>query len=217
MLKRSTRGLFSTVLSGFFRGVLILGPMGFTVYVLYATVSYLDSLVPLTVPGAGIVLAFGIITLVGFLASNVLGRTLVEWIERGIERVPIVKLLYGAIRDLLGAFIDNRKRFSRPVMVELSPSTTQAPSTARAGEQATADATAVHMLGFVTRDDLPEAFESEQVAVYIPQCYNLGGNLLIVPRNRITPLDTDAAQTMTFIVSGGLSGLRKGQSIPPPP
>lgn len=63
----------------------------------------------------------------------------------------------------------------------------------------------MRVLGFITRDDLSMFGLKEEVAVYLPQSYNFAGNLLIVSRERVTPLDARPAQVTTFIVSGGVT------------
>jgi uncharacterized membrane protein len=52
----------------------------------------------------------------------------------------------------------------------------------------------------------------EEVAVYLPQSYNIGGNLLILPRSRVTVLDADSTSVMAFIVSGGVTRLAEPEA-----
>src|SRR5690606_33591343 len=140
------------------------------------------------VPGLGIVVTLVTLTLVGFLSSNVLGATLVELSERLLKRVPLVTLIYTSIKDLIDAFVGERRRFAEPVSVQLS-----------------ADGS-VRALGFVTRKRLDALGMPEYVAVYFPQSYNFAGNLVLVPANSVTPLAVSSSEVMTFVVSGGISG-----------
>jgi uncharacterized membrane protein len=97
-----------------------------------------------------------------------------------------VKLIYTSLKDLIDAFVGDKKRFDRPVAVEFPG--------------------AGYALGFITREDLAlPGFEGTS-AVYFPQSYNFAGNVLLVGRERIRPLDADSSLVMTFIVSGGVSG-----------
>jgi uncharacterized membrane protein len=180
------------LVSHFLRGAFILVPLVATVYIVVATLRTIDHLLPLPVPGAGLVLTVAVITLVGFLASNVIGRSLFRFAEGLFTRLPLVKLLYTSIRDLVGAFVGDKKRFDRPVLVRVSQ-----------------DA-AVRVFGFVTRDDLGALSLSGSVAVYVPQSYNFAGTLLVVPVERVEPLQTGSAELMKFIVSGGVSGYGAG-------
>jgi uncharacterized membrane protein len=63
-------------------------------------------------------------------------------------------------------------------------------------------------LGFVTEENLQLLAEKDKVAVYIPQSYNIAGNLIIVPSNRVKIIEAGADEIMAFIVTGGLSGRR---------
>lgn len=190
-----------TLVRYFFRGCLVLAPLAATLYVVYLVVTTVDHLIPVGIPGLGFVLTLGLITLVGFLASNVAGKAFFDLTERLLSHVPLVKLVYSSIKDLVGAFVGEKKRFDKPVMVSLIPG-----QTARA-------------LGFVTRETLPFIGGSGHVAVYFPQSYNFAGNVVIVPSGNVEALDVPAADLMTFIVSGGISGFGigpKGESMPPP-
>jgi uncharacterized membrane protein len=176
-------------LLGFFvRGMLVVVPTALTVWVVYFAFTTVDKLLPLGIPGLGLVVTLAVITFVGFLSSNVIGHTLVEEFERLIAKLPLTKLVYSSIKDLMGAFVGDRKRFDRPVSVSL-----------------TSDG-AVRALGFVTREALGFLGMHRHLAVYFPQSYNFAGNLVLVPSERVEPLDTNSAELMTFIVSGGVSG-----------
>jgi uncharacterized membrane protein len=184
---RADPGPLRRLVNYFVRGLALLAPIALTVYVLGWVLTRVDRLVPLGVPGLGLVVVVGIVTLVGFLGSNLITRGLVALVDRTLERLPFVRILYGATRDLFNAFVGEKKRFDRAVAVALS-----------------ADG-AVKALGFITRDDVDELGLPGHAAVYLPQSYNFAGQVLLVPRERITPLTVDSAQAMTFIVSGGIA------------
>jgi uncharacterized membrane protein len=137
------------------------------------------------------------VALVGFFSSNVIGSGILESIERQLQRVPFIKLVYSSIKDLINAFVGERKSFDKPVLVRLSADDS------------------VHALGFVTRETLTGLGLPEHVAVYLPQSYNFAGNLVIVPRDAIRPLSVSSGEVMTFIVSGGVSGLGVGRPLLP--
>jgi uncharacterized membrane protein len=181
----------------FLRGCLVTAPLGLTVYIVWVVLSTIDRLLPLQVPGLGLVATLALITLVGVLTSNVVGRTAVEIADSLLGRLPLVKLVYTSIKDLVSAFVGDKKRFDVPVAVTLTP-------------------TGARVLGFVTRDGLARLGLPDHVAVYFPQSYNFAGYLLLVPRTQIERLPVSASEVMTFIVSGGVSGLGVGESILPP-
>ena len=178
----------------FLRGLLFVVPAAATLYIVYVVVVKLDgwiSLDPLLgrhIPGAGLVLTLALITLAGFLASNFATRWLFRMMDQIFTQLPLVKLLYTSLKDLIEAFVGDKKRFDRPVLVALDPES------------------GFGFLGFLTRDDLKNFGLGDKVAVYFPQSYNFAGNLLIVPRERIIPVEIDSKTAMTLIVSGGVSG-----------
>ena len=132
------------------------------------------------------------------LSSNVIGRSAVEATDRALKKLPLVKLIYTSIKDLINAFMGDKKSFNRPVAVTLNP------------------ISGLKALGFITRDGLHALDMPLYVSVYFPQSYNFAGYLAIVPREQVEALDVSSAELMTFIISGGVSGLGVGQSVLPP-
>jgi uncharacterized membrane protein len=171
----------------FFNGLLFLVPIVASVYIVYAVFVAVDGLLGIPVPGAGFVITLLMITIIGFLASNFLTRWLFRLTEKIFERLPLVKILYTSIRDLIDAFVGDKKRFDKPVLVKV------------AGGGA-------KILGFITRVDLAFLGQTDHVAVYFPQSYNFAGNLLICPAADVQPVEADSGDVMTFIVSGGVTG-----------
>ena len=178
-----------TLLGYFWRGCLVLAPVSITLYIAWLVFTTIDRILPVGVPGVGFVLTLVLITLVGFLTSNVIGKAVVRETEKWLARVPLVKLLYTSIRDLVGAFVGDKKKFDRPVAVAIVPG-----SKTRA-------------LGFVTRESLAQIEMEDCLAVYFPQSYNFAGNVLVVPKDQVETLSANSTDVMAFIVSGGVSGL----------
>ncbi len=179
----------------FLNGLLFMVPIVVTLYVVYILFVKVDSLLKIPIPGIGVIPGVGflatlvIITLTGFLVSNFLTKRLLLFFDRLMGRLPLIKLLYGSIKDLLNAFAGEKKSFNRPVLVKLG-----------------SDSSA-HVLGFITCDSLAKFGLEEYISVYIPQSYNFAGQLLVFPREQVHPLDTGSADLMTFIVSGGVAGV----------
>lgn len=171
----------------FMRGLIVTAPVALTLYVCWAVFERLDRWLRLPVPGAGFVLTLLLITLIGFLASNLLGRGIVSALERMLTRLPFVRLLYSSTKDLLNAFVGEHRRFDRPVVVSLP-----------AGGNARA-------IGFVTADALDHLGLAGWVAVYLPQSYNFAGNLLLFPADQVHPLAAPSSEVLAFVVSGGIS------------
>lgn len=178
----------SLLLRSFFRGLLFVVPIGFTVWVLVTVFFWIDELIPgIDETGLGFALTIVLITAAGFFASLFLTRWVVKLIDRFFKRMPIAKLIYGAIKDLLEAFVGEHKKFDRPVVVSLGPEV--------GGE----------IVGFITSDDLEWLGRKGSVAVYFPQSYNFAGSLAIFPSERVTPVEAEPSSVMQFIVSGGVS------------
>jgi uncharacterized membrane protein len=172
----------------FFEGLLILVPVVTTLYVAWLVLQTIDGWLNIPIPGVGFLVTVGLITLTGRYASTVFVRKMLDVLERMLIKAPFVKLLYTSLKDLIEAFMGEKRRFDQPVLVSLSP-----------GGHAEA-------VGFVTRTDLEFLGLLDHVAVYFPQSYNFAGNVLVFPKDQVRPLEAESADVMAFIVSGGVSG-----------
>ena len=186
--------MFQIVIRNFLRGLLIVAPIAATLWLIYTTFSAIDGWLRLdeildrrVVPGIGVALTFVAITVIGFLARVIGLRWLFRQVDGLFGRLPLIKILYTAIRDLTGAFVGERRRFDQPVAV----APTRDPD--------------LLLLGFLTRDGLEEFGLPGFASVYVPQSYNFAGQIVLVPRDRIRPLETGSTATMKFIVSGGVA------------
>ena len=173
----------------FLHGLAYLAPIGFTLYVFYFVFSFVDGWLRLKIPGLGFAIVVVSVTVLGFLTSNFLTRRVFAAFESVLDRLPLAKLLHSSTKDLMNAFVGEKRRFDKPCRVDLVPGS------------------GIEVLGFLTRETLEALHLAERVAVYVPQAYNVGGQLLVLPRERVTTIDVDSAHLMTFIVSGGVTGL----------
>lgn len=171
----------------FLNGVLLSAPAALTVFILWKVFTTVDGWLKIPIPGVGFLATLALITLVGFLGSNFLTRRLLDWIEDLLERLPGVRFLYQGIKEVMGAFVGEKRRFGRAVVVTLDE---------RLGLKA---------IGFITQESLAEFGMADHVTVYLPQSYNFAGQTLVVPREHIAPLDVPSARVMTFVVSGGVA------------
>jgi len=186
-----------SILNYFLRGLLIFVPIAVTVFALLWAFTGLDKifrgLLRISIPGLGILVTIAVIFLIGFLASNFVGRKLFGLVEKVFTKVPLVKLLYGSIKDLVEAFAGEEKKFDKPVMASLGQG-------------------GAKVMGFVTRETLTNLGLTDYVAVYLPQSYNFAGNVLLFPKDAVQPLDINGSEAMTFIVSGGVAAAKQEQS-----
>ncbi len=189
------------LLTNFLKGLLILVPVMLTGYVFFFIFKKIDGLLPIPYPGVGFIVTIAFIIIVGAVASNIFFERLFAFFEKGLTRLPVVKLLYFSIKDLIGAFVGEKKMFNRPVMVAMGhlPLGTETMPVPPGSD--------LKLLGFITSDALdflPDC--ANRVAVYIPQSYNMGGYLILVPKDRITPLPmVESSKLLAFIVSGGVA------------
>lgn len=172
----------------FFEGLLVLVPVLGSIYIIYIIFQKIDGMLRIPIPGVGFIITIIVITIIGFLSSNFITRRLVRFSERIFSKLPLIKLLYSSIRDLVGAFVGDKKSFDNPVLVTLD---------AKTKEKA---------LGFITRESLDFLNLKDHVAVYFPQSYNFAGNLLLFPKSQVESIETKGADVMKFLVSGGISG-----------
>jgi uncharacterized membrane protein len=179
----------------FLKGLVVFVPMALTVFLLIWAFRSLDgafrTLFKVKVPGMGLLLTLGIIAVIGFIASNFLGKKIFTLIERVFTGLPLVKLLYSAVKDMIEAFAGEKKSFDKPVIAMMAPGA------------------AAKIIGFITQESLDNLGLKDHVAVYLPQSYNFAGNVLLFPKESVKPLNIESSQAMAFIVSGGIS---KGSS-----
>lgn len=179
----------SRLFNYFFKGIVFLAPFALTIYVCVRVFTTIDGWLGIPIPGVGFLATVVLITLFGYLAQGLLTRSVFAVIERVLDRLPFVRLLYSSTKDLLNAFVGEHRRFDKPVTVELYPGG------------------AGRAIGFVTQQSLASMGLSDHVTVYLPQSYNFAGQLLIFPTAAVQPLAADSADVMAFIVSGGVTAL----------
>jgi len=174
------------------RGLALLLPLGATLWVLWWCFVLVDEIVPTErligreIRGIGIAAVLVIALLVGLLANEPVMRRIMRRGEGLLLRIPLFKLVYSTFRDCATALLV-KKRFDRPVLVKIG-----------GGLDA-------EVIGFVTRENLESIGILGKVAVYFPQAYNIGGNVLLLPRDRLTPIDADSALVLSFVVTGGIA------------
>jgi uncharacterized membrane protein len=182
----------------FIQGLVITVPVAVTVIVIYKIIAWVGSLFsvfgtiisPVVDPFIIIFTAILIIFMMGLLGSSIILRPLFSTLDNALEHTPVIKTVYSSIKDLFSAFVGNKKRFNRPVLVTINKENN------------------IQQLGFITQDDLSELnITKGHCAVYVPLSYSFSGNLLIVPADHITLVDASSAEVMKFIVSGGVTDI----------
>ena len=186
--------------SALVRGLVVVLPIGFTIWLLWwigsTTEALLQRLILLVVPpehylpGMGIAVALVLLFAAGTLFNALIVQSALASWERFLDRIPVVKTIYGATRDFVRLLPTGKRSDLRRVVL------------ARIGE--------ARVIGFVTQDDASELgiveAQDDLVAVYFPMSYQIGGYTALVPRLRIDPLDIPVEAAMRMVLTGGISG-----------
>jgi len=186
--KKNQTRFYKSLARYFLQGLFYLVPITATVYVIFYLVVMLDSLINLDIPGLGIVILFVVVTLVGFLGTHFFVNYLKPF-ERTLENTPLIKIIYTSMKDMMNAFVGKKRQFNKPVLVKV-------------GE-------GMERIGFVTKENLSDLkLSNDKVAVYLPFSYAISGELMIVPKENVTPLEASSADVMKMVISGGVAELR---------
>jgi uncharacterized membrane protein len=188
----------------FLAGVIVTAPIGITVLLIWQFITFLDSQVgsllpdrynpesylPFSVPGLGLLITIAFLTLVGFLAAGLAGRTLVRIGERLLSRMPVVRSVYGTLKQIFETVLAQSSRSFREVVLVEYP---------RRGLGA---------IGFVTgptQGEVQARSGEELVNVFLPTTPNpTSGFLLFVPRRDLVHLDMTIEEAMKLVISGGI-------------
>lgn len=191
-----------------FQGLVALLPAIMTIYILFWLVSSAETvlggmlklLLPSGwyIPGMGLLAGLVVTFLFGLALNAFLVRRLLDLGERLADHIPLVKTLYGSLKDFIGFFAKQRdSQFNQVVTMDLE----------FGGKP-------MRMIGFVTRSDfssLPAGIgEDGEIAVYLPLSYQIGGYTVIVPRSSVKPVNMSTHRAMGFVVTGGMT-TDKGQ------
>ena len=140
--------------------------------------------------GMGFLVAVGVIFVVGVLMRAYLVRQIFRWAERLLLEIPLVKSIYGAIRDFFGLFAGGEDAKSLRVVSVSLPGTS------------------MRVMGFVTREDFSDLHPSiageGEVAVYLPMSYQVGGYTVFMPRSQVREIEMSREDAMRFVLTAGV-------------
>ncbi|UCG14678.1 MAG: DUF502 domain-containing protein [Deltaproteobacteria bacterium] len=194
--------LKATIRGYFFAGLLVIVPLGITIFVISAVLRLMDRILdflppkfhpdthlPFPIPGLGPILGLLLIMLTGILVKNYIGRRVVDFGEYLLSKIPLVRPVYAAAKQLLQAmFGDTHDAFKRVVLVEYP----------RKG---------VYALAFVTgvsSGELQEKTSSKMINVFLPTTPNpTSGFYLMVPEQEAIPLSISVEEAFKLLISGG--------------
>jgi uncharacterized membrane protein len=185
------------ILAYFVRGLVLVAPFYFTIYIIGRAIEYLDGILPIYIrysnnnslylPGLGLLIIIVGIILLGFIFSRFVPQSVFAMGENILKKLPLVSLIYYSIKDLITAFVGNKRKFNQPVLVTIN-------------EQSN-----IKKLGFLTQTDLEHLNLTGFVSVYCPHSYAFSGEMFIVPASNVQLVNLSSADVMKMIVSGGAS------------
>jgi uncharacterized membrane protein len=208
-MKRLTANKFSfrKLVQFFFQGIIIIAPIGITLYVVIWLFNLIDNFLPdivynffprwmtngdgslRTFPGVGFLLVVVLVTFIGWVSSSFIVSRIVAVLDKVLEQTPGVKYIYSSVKDFLEAFGGNRKKFDKPVLVSV-------------------DAVDTWRIGFITQHDTTQFELTDHFAVYVPLSYALTGVVYFVPKEKVKPItNMNSAEAMKFVISGGVTHL----------
>jgi uncharacterized membrane protein len=195
------KNIVRALLNYFFKGLIVVVPIGAAAFLIFWAVSSVDSALnlsdvfwtdshgkPMHIPGLGILNVLLIIMIAGILVTNVITDPIKRWFKRWVNRLPFFNFLYSSIKDLTEAFVGDEKKFNEAVIVEVNEF-------------------GLKKIGFLVQKDLAKLNLPGEVAVYFPYSYSFAGQVVIIAADKVKPIDRNAADMMKFVISGGVSGL----------
>ncbi len=203
MLKGALKKTGAAISGVFLRGLVVILPIMLTialvVWLATATEEFLGDLIRGLLPGwsywpgLGILLGVAIVFAAGILVHEPVTRWLLGRVDALLQRVPLVKSIYVAIRDIAGYMSqDGQTGFKQVVAVRVQD---------------------MRLIGFVTTEDIPglpaASAEEKLVGVYLPMSYGIGGYTVYLPRSQVEPLDMSLEDAMRLTLIGGVSAKKE--------
>lgn len=179
----------------FFKGLIVVLPITLTFYLLIWASYKIESLFGSTlemiigkwlyIPGLGIVVSLVFIFLVGLLVNNYITGRFFSWLTRTLEKVPLIKVIYNPLKDLMALIPGRSSEKDKPQRVVLVP----------------LEAMGVEVLGLVTNEELNELPGSNLISVYVPLSYMLGGITVLISKDKVKKVDIPVDQALKLSVT----------------
>jgi len=193
------------------RGLLAVAPLAITIVLLVWIYNELESIFGKAIiyfigpeyyfPGLGVLLALVCIFFIGLLFNYWIIQNLYNWFENKIKKIPLIKTIYNSVTDLMSFFSSGNKKAE--------------------GSVVKVDFGGVELIGFVTREtfnDLPKNLGSEdQVAVFFPFSYQIGGFTAMVSKSRLIKVDMPVEQGIRFVITAANPSANKSSYTPSKP
>ncbi len=204
--KAATKSVLARILQFFLQGLIVIAPIGITIWVVLGLFNAVDNILPNIIhsiapklvirdesgnlekiPGLGFIVVISLVIIIGWISSLFVVGRLVNVLDKVLESTPGIKFIYSSVKDFLEAFAGNKKKFDKPVLVNVD------------GEN-------VWRIGFITQETVIDFGLENHVAVYVPHSYAISGITYFVPPQKIKFItEVSAADAMKFTVSGGVT------------
>ncbi|MDC3394979.1 DUF502 domain-containing protein [Flavobacteriales bacterium] len=176
----------------FLQGLLYIVPISVTLYVVYWTFIKIDGILPFQFPGLGLIAVIALITFIGFAGSAIIASPINSFFQGLLKKVPLLQTIYTSMKDLMRTFVGKKKGFDQAVLIKLYENST------------------IERIGFITNEDLSSlGIKGGKILVYLPHSYAFSGQLFVVEKSYITPIDKSSSEIMKLIVSGGVTEIEK--------
>jgi len=205
-VKEPLRWHWRNLLKYFLQGLVILAPIIITAWAVFSLFNYIDNILPnfihtlfpvfykpdaegniQKIPGLGFVIIVVIIVLTGWISSSFIVGKVVEFLDHILERTPVIRFIYTAVKDFLEAFAGEKRKFDKPVLVSV-------------------DAADVWRMGFMTQDNGGRFGLQDHVVVYVPHSYAVSGIVYVVPIEKVKLLTgISSTEAMKFALGGGVA------------
>lgn len=200
MMNRSFNDYLRLFLRSFIQGLIIIGPFAITVWIIWSIVFSIDNIIPSISEKFPGLIFFTVIfgtTFIGFFGNKfIIGRLIVDGVDYVLEHIPGIKFIYTSLKDVLGSFVGDKKKFNVPVWVK----TNETPE--------------IWRMGFLTQSDMSVVNLDQMVAVYLPHSYAVSGWVIITKFNNIKEVTgMSSAEAMKFAVSGGVAGFHSDDNV----
>ena len=193
LIKSRLRTPGQLFISYFLRGLLVVLPVAITVGILSWILKGIGSYLYLDQLSIGVILLYAVITLaaitvIGFFTKGVIAQQIMGFLEGIIEKAPGLNFIFGTTKDMTEAFMGEKKKFTKPVVVEISGG--------------------VYKIGFLTQEDMSTVGLPHCCAVYLPYSYTLSGETTVVDKSRVRRIDKESGDVTKFVLSGGATNLK---------
>jgi len=193
LIKSRLRTPGQLFISYFLRGLLVVLPVAITVGILGWILKGVGKYLYLDQLSMGAIFLYGTsglaaITLIGFFTKGVIAQQIMGFFEGIIEKAPGLNFIFGTTKDMTEAFVGEKKKFTKPVVVEISEG--------------------VYKIGFLTQEDMSAVGLPNCCAVYLPYSYTLSGETTVVEKSRVRRIDQESGDVTKFVLSGGATNLK---------